>query len=255
VPYLHSLERTWETLAQNDPMWAICTDPDRAGRRWNVAQFMETGEKEINIVLQHIQSLGVPVNFSQTALDFGCGVGRLTQALGRRFNKCLGIDISKTMIDTSNTLNQQPDRCEFYLNRSSGLQMFESESFGFVYSNIVLQHIAPPYAERYILEFTRILRRGGILAFQTADSIRGSFLTRLSARTRLRTRFRSLFVTAPMAMHFLPEIRVRKLLSELRIVEVAFTNACQSDYNGHLSFIANEPAEGSVSKFYVVVKD
>jgi trans-aconitate methyltransferase len=256
MPYLHSLERTWESLAQDDPMWAICTDPDRAGGRWDVSQFMETGEIEINTVLGHIRELGVQIDFSQTALDFGCGVGRLTQALGRRFNKSVGVDISKTMVQTAEALNQQLQNCEFHLNRSSALQMFETETFGFVYSNIVLQHISPHYAERYVREFTRILQHGGVLAFQTADSIRGSLLARLSARTRVRTRLKALFSTAsPMAMHFLPETRVRKLLSGLRIVEVTFTNACQSNYNGRLAFIEDEPTEGSVSKFYVVVKD
>jgi SAM-dependent methyltransferase len=254
MPYLHSLERTWETLAQDDPMWAICTDPTRAGGRWKVSEFMETGEMEISAVVSHILSLGVQLDFSETALDFGCGVGRLTQALGRRFKKCIGVDISRTMIDKAVSLNQIPQKCEFLVNRSPSLE-FETESFAFVYSNIVLQHISPRYAKRYIQEFVRILRPRGVLAFQTADSIRGPLLARLSARTRVRTRLKALFGTSPMAMHFFAEKQVRRSLAGLRIVEVSLTNACQSDYNGRLSFIENEPTEGSLSKFYVVVKD
>src|SRR6266404_436869 len=96
---LRSLERTWESLAQDDPMWAICTDPARRGRRWEPSEFFATGETEIETVMKHISDLGVHVDFSGIALDFGCGIGRLTQALGRRFRKCIGIDISTTMID------------------------------------------------------------------------------------------------------------------------------------------------------------
>jgi 2-polyprenyl-3-methyl-5-hydroxy-6-metoxy-1,4-benzoquinol methylase len=255
MPYLQGLERTWETLAQADPMWAICTDPARAGRRWELSEFMATGETEIYTVMNRIRDLGVRLDFSGAALDFGCGVGRLTQPLAKRFKNCTGIDISATMIETARTLSSGFGNCQFRVNRAASLQMFEAESFSFVYSNIVLQHIAPRYAKRYIQEFIRVLRPGGALVFQTADSIRGRFLERLSARTRIRTRLKALFRPAPMAMYFLPETKVRKLLAGLRIVEVSLTNACQSDYDGCLTFLQREPEKGSISKFYVVVKE
>jgi SAM-dependent methyltransferase len=255
MPYLRDLERTWESLAQDDPMWAICTDPTRAGRRWELSEFMATGETEISKVMDHVSEIGVQVDFSGTALDFGCGIGRLTQALARRFKKAVGVDISATMIDKAASLNPLPESCAFRVNRRPTLEIFNNESFSFVYSNIVLQHVSPRYAKRYIQEFIRILRPGGTLVFQTADSIRGPLLARLKAKTRIRTRLKSLFHAAPMAMHFLSEARVRRLLSGVRIVEVSFTNACQSDYNGCLAFLKHAPSEGSVGKSYVVVKD
>jgi SAM-dependent methyltransferase len=282
MPYLRGLERAWESLAQDDSMWAICTDPTRRGRRWEISEFLATGETEISTVLSHISDLGVRVDFSGIALDFGCGMGRLTQALGRRFAKCIGVDISTTMIDKGASLNPAPEKCELRVNRSPSLEIFDNESFSFVYSNIVLQHVSPRYAERYIQEFVRVLRPGGVLVFQTADSIRGPLWARLKARIlrpsgvlvfqtadsirglllarlragmRIRAGLMSLFHTAPPAMHFFPEAQVRRLLGGVRLVEVAFTNACQRNFNGRLAFAEQEPREGYVSKSYVIVKD
>ena len=149
----------------------------------------------------------------------------------------------------------KPERCEFRVNCSPSLEMFDNGTFSFVYSNIVLQHVSPRYAKHYIQEFIRVLQPGGALVFQTADSIRGPLLARLKAKTRIRTKIKSLFRTAPMAMHFFSEAQVRRLLSGVRIVEVSFTNACESDYNGCLAFVKYPPSDGSVSKSYVVVKD
>ncbi len=43
------------------------------------------------------------INYNDTlALDFGCGIGRLTQLLCKFFKKCIGVDISKEMIKLAN---------------------------------------------------------------------------------------------------------------------------------------------------------
>ena len=49
-------------------------------------------------------------------LDFGCGIGRLTQALTEFFDVCDGVDISPTMIREAQEGNGYPDRCFFWMN-------------------------------------------------------------------------------------------------------------------------------------------
>ena len=44
---LADVERTWERLAQIDPLWAVLSEPDKKGRTWDVAEFLATGEAEI----------------------------------------------------------------------------------------------------------------------------------------------------------------------------------------------------------------
>jgi SAM-dependent methyltransferase len=57
-------------------------------------------------------------------------------------------------------------RCRFVLNGRPDLRLFQSGTFGFIYSNITLQHIEPRYQRRYIEELVRVLAPGGVLVFQ-----------------------------------------------------------------------------------------
>ena len=51
----------------------------------------------------------MPVD-NQSALDFGCGVGRLSHALADLFLNVTGIDVSPTMVAKANELNNNPDK-------------------------------------------------------------------------------------------------------------------------------------------------
>jgi SAM-dependent methyltransferase len=102
----------------------------------------------------------------ERALDFGCGAGRLTQALAARFARCDGVDIAPSMIEVARRYNRFPDRCHYHLNTSSDLRDFADASFSFVYTVLVLQHMRPDYAKAYLREFLRVLAPGGLLVFQ-----------------------------------------------------------------------------------------
>src|SRR5713101_2448676 len=44
---LRELQRNWEGLAQTDPLWSICTDPEKRNKGWNQDEFFATGKHEI----------------------------------------------------------------------------------------------------------------------------------------------------------------------------------------------------------------
>jgi hypothetical protein len=48
---LKSLKNNWESLAERDALFAILTDQSRVGGKWKVAEFMATGETEIDTVM------------------------------------------------------------------------------------------------------------------------------------------------------------------------------------------------------------
>jgi SAM-dependent methyltransferase len=100
------------------------------------------------------------------ALDFGCGVGRLTQALCKYFQHCIGVDIAPSMIELARKFNRYGDRCEYRENPFDDLHEFDNDQFDFIYSNIVLQHMEPRYSERYVQEFVRVLSPEGLAVFQ-----------------------------------------------------------------------------------------
>ena len=162
---LDDLQRHWNEWGRRDPYWAIISRPDRRGNRWDLEEFLRTGRDEIDALLAWMQELGIAVRFGR-ALDFGCGVGRLTQGLARTFAECDGVDIAPSMIERAKELNQFGDRCRYHVNDRDDLALFDDNVFDLIYSDIVLQHIAPEYSAKYVREFTRVLAPGGVAVFQ-----------------------------------------------------------------------------------------
>ncbi len=159
------MQDNWNKWGETDPLYAILTYPQKQGGKWQLEEFFETGAREINDVLSYVEGLGIPLRRGR-ALDFGCGVGRLTQALARYFNEVCGVDVAPSMIEWARKYNRCGDRCLYFVNASDDLAIFPNDHFDFIYTNITLQHIEPNYSERYIEEFCRVLARQGVLIFQ-----------------------------------------------------------------------------------------
>jgi trans-aconitate methyltransferase len=257
---LQKLQRTWEALAQADPLWAICTDPARQNKRWSREEFFATGKNEVGVVLRCVAELGVSADRKAPALDFGCGVGRLTRALAEDFPECWGVDISPTMITLAKEFNHDLPQCRFVLNERNKLEGLQDNYFGFIYTSIVLQHMAERYIRGYIAELVRVLRPCGVLVFQLPDSLRGGTLTRIRARVALRARLKSVFggqEPRGMEMHCIREQAIWKLVqtSGARVVDVRFTNSSEPSFGGNLQYLKQEPQSGFVSKQYCVIKE
>jgi SAM-dependent methyltransferase len=165
-PELGNLQRDWEELGSIDPLWAILTHEGRRHGRWGLEEFMGTGERHIKELMARAQSFGLPLRHDR-ALDFGCGIGRLTRPLTAYFGEAVGIDISGPMIDQARLVNADLSNCLFVHNVRPDLSVLADASFDFAYSNIVLMHLpGRRMAERYIGELVRVLRPGGLLIFQ-----------------------------------------------------------------------------------------
>jgi SAM-dependent methyltransferase len=280
---LKELEKNWEGFARTDPLWAILSDPSRKGGKWTLEDFFDSGVSEISTVMRHLSSFGISPRSEGCALDFGCGVGRLTQALAQYFACSVGVDISSTMIARARELNKSPQGCKFVVNTRSDLNQFEADQFDFIYSSIVLQHINPAYSQEYIREFVRILKPGGYAVFQIPDSLKGHIPTlrervsnyivnvriKLALRSRLQSvlsdrliRRRKATSSLPsdefeMDMHCVPESSIQRIVSEGNgtIVNVVYTNSTLENFNGHLRYYNDEPAEGLISKQYCIRKE
>jgi SAM-dependent methyltransferase len=162
---LKELQKDWDQFGKADPLWSILTAPDKKGNKWEIDDFFDTGRKEIDAIMKYIELLGIKVQ-TKKALDFGCGVGRLTQALAYYFDEVCGVDIAPSMIELATRHNGYQDRCLYFLNEVDNLNKFSDDTFDFIYSNLTLQHMKPCYSRKYIKEFLRILMPNGLLIFQ-----------------------------------------------------------------------------------------
>lgn len=258
---LNKLQENWEGFAQVDPLWAICVDSQRQGNKWTKEDFFETGKTEIGKLMTYLQSLGLPLDRGATALDFGCGVGRLTRALAQYFPECWGVDISPTMVRLAQEFNKDRGVCHFLLNESDDLSRFPDEKFGFIYTSIVLQHIRRKYVERYLAELIRVLKAGSIFVFQVPEREKTSLVAKLRNKVGFRRKLTRLqgrknLDAFHMEMHCISEKELRELLSRqpVRIVDVRLTNSSTGSFNGNLVFLEREPDRGFVSKQYCLVK-
>ena len=196
---LKEVQRHWNAFGKIDPLWAIVTQPDKRFGKWKHAEFFACGEEEIDRILRHVDSLSFPLR-RRRALDFGCGVGRLTQALSRYFRQCDGVDIAPSMVKLARKYDRpwkrfryesarlpwsgfhgrrrwmdcwpgfarllKGQRSRFFLNESNDLALFADDTYDFIYSALVLQHMRPEYSQNYIKEFLRVLAPGGLAVFQ-----------------------------------------------------------------------------------------
>ena len=187
---LHRLQRHWDEFGRRDPYWAILTDPLKTGNRWNVEEFFKTGEHEVDEVLAWMSSLGVSPRRGR-ALDFGCGAGRVSQALARHFDSVVGVDIAPSMIALANQHNHHGERCRYVLNERADLRQFPDASVDFLYSRLVLQHLRPTVIKAYVGEFARLLAAGGVAVFNVPVSpldapVTGGTVKRLAPKPLVR---------------------------------------------------------------------
>jgi SAM-dependent methyltransferase len=255
-----SVNKDWEGLAKQDAMWAILTNPDKAGNKWEQDDFFASGIKEIRKVFDYLKKNNCLPAENLKALDFGCGVGRLTRALAGLFETVEGIDVSPTMISKANELNVDlKERVHFSVNQNT-ITKFDHNSFSFIYTTIVLQHIPYPQQVEYIKEFARILKPGGVMVFQipTKDIRKLSLTQKVKSTIRVRERLSKIGIGTyhHMQMNPVDENEIVKVLNVGYCMVLAhlFTNHTDVDFGGDLKFMKREESEGYESSMFIAGK-
>ena len=209
------LQADWTRLGEEDPLWAVYVAPGTRGGQWDVDKFFDLGRREVDGALAELPSLGLSPGDSR-ALDFGCGVGRLSQALAGHVDAVTGVDIAPSMLAKARSLAAErgvADKLTFVLNAATDLAVVETGTVDVVYSSLVLQHMPPELQRGYLREFVRVLAPGGVAIFQVASrptaSLKG-LLFRLAPWPLLRwAQQRLLGYPAPMRMSALSAADVR----------------------------------------------
>lgn len=165
---LDELGKNWDQFGRDDPLWAVLTAADKREGGWDVDEFLKTGEEQVDSALEFLRTHGVDVP-RQRALDFGCGPGRLTQALATRFDEVDGVDIAPSMIALARKWNRHGDRCRYHVNERSDLSLFADGTFSFIFTILVMQHMEARFQENYLREFGRCLAPGGFAFFQVVS--------------------------------------------------------------------------------------
>ena len=207
--------RDWDDLALVDPLWAVLSVDSKRDRRWDPDEFFATGEAEVEQILATATELGRPAR-RRRALDFGCGVGRLTRALAHRFDETVGVDVSEQMLEQARRLNADAPNITFATAEEP-----PAGPFDLVVANLVLQHLpSKPLARAYIRRLAEAANPDGLVVFQLPTNL--SLPQRIQPRRRLYAALRShvdperLHAAGlhPVRMLALPEADVRATVDE-----------------------------------------
>lgn len=151
----------WDDRARANAAWYVDTSLDFSAP--DMETFFATGRRIVDEAFED----GTPEPAGrELAVEIGSGLGRVCRALGERFERVIGIDLSREMTERARDLVQD-NRIEFVLGDGRSLQPLGSATADLVISFTVFQHIPEPAViESYILEAGRVLRTGGVFVFQ-----------------------------------------------------------------------------------------
>lgn len=205
----------WTRLGAEDPLWAVHVAPDKRGGRWEVEDFLDLGRQDVARARGILEGLGLPTTWDRV-LDFGCGAGRLSQALAEHADEVVGLDVSAPMLETARSLDRSGGCVSFVLAEDSDLRAFPDGSFDLVFTERVLQHLPRPVLEAYLAEFVRVLRPGGVAYLHCTTrpmwTLRG-MVWRFAPGPLVRWAQRALLhYPASMRMTGLPEGRMAALI-------------------------------------------
>jgi SAM-dependent methyltransferase len=156
---IERMQAEWNERAGEDAHYYVAF-----GRRdQDDEEFFATGADVVRELEKELKR----VPGARRALEIGCGPGRLMRPMAKHFEEIHGIDISDEMIrraerNLAGCGNAYPKHAS-----ASDLSGYEDNSFDFVYSYAVFQHI--PSGEvvfGYLREVARVLRPGGVAHLQ-----------------------------------------------------------------------------------------
>jgi SAM-dependent methyltransferase len=164
------IREQWTALGEQDPYWSVLTDERFRSARIDAAaleEFHASGATAASLIDLTV-GRGERPTPSGVCLELGCGVGRVTRHLARRFDQVIAVDISPGNLALCRRYMEDEGVTNVETILVQDVRDFAAlPAFDFFYSVIVLQHNSPP-VQRFILEaILPKLRASGQYLFQT----------------------------------------------------------------------------------------
>jgi SAM-dependent methyltransferase len=170
------IQREWAALGDQDPYWSVLTADQYRGQELDAAAraaFFESGAQTASAIDAFSQRAEVQVR-QGVCLEFGCGVGRVTRDLARRFDRVVAVDISPANLELCGEVLKQEGvanvDCRLLTSPSD---VEDLPRFDFLFSTIVFQHNPPP-VQAYLLDVLLAkINGGGAFLFQAPTATPG----------------------------------------------------------------------------------
>jgi len=215
------VKTAWTHLGAVKPHFSVLTDqqflPENIGD--SIDRFWASGEAEAMDVQRILERQKFSDLASKTCVEYGCGVGRVTMGLAKRFRQTHGYDISRGHLAHARQRAQQVAQRNVFFHQCDDEVLADLETCDFFYSRIVFQHNPPPIIAELIRKSLKALNPGGIAIFQIPTY---GFGYRFVLKDWLAAD-----PVLDMQMHCLPQEKVFSLIAEADCVplEVREDNA------------------------------
>jgi SAM-dependent methyltransferase len=134
---LRDTDADWRELGEANPYWAVLNE-DRFSQETLsdevIDDFYKSGEEDVDRIIGLVRRCLGEVPRVQCALDFGCGVGRLSAAMAKRAEQVVGYDISSGMLRVAQSRAGRNLRF---------VDVLPGGQFDWINALIVFQHIPP----------------------------------------------------------------------------------------------------------------
>lgn len=155
----------WDRRAREEALFYIDNRLDY--RRPDPGRFWAGGAADLDELLERG---GAQLRRSDSVVEVGCGVGRLTRPMAARVADVRALDVSGEMLALARELNPTLDNVTWLEGDGVSLTGIDDESADACISHVTFQHIPDPGVTLgYIREIGRILRPGGWAVFQVSN--------------------------------------------------------------------------------------
>jgi SAM-dependent methyltransferase len=155
---MRDTDADWKAIGAAEPFWGVITAPQFKRKNLDsdcLASFYACGVEHIVSVTSRLERAAAkPIHVSR-ALDFGCGTGRLSEAMTKYADEVIGFDISPNMLTEARRYSKGGVHyCD----------QIPDGKFGWINSFIVFQHVPPKRGLKLFEELLQKLDHGGFIS-------------------------------------------------------------------------------------------
>jgi SAM-dependent methyltransferase len=218
----------WREVGQSQPYWGVLSHPDfraEAITPERVEAFYSTGRPYIDNVARWLKD-ATGASPSGRALDFGCGVGRLSEAMCAYAADVTGLDVSPGMLELARARS----------SKVTYVGEMPDGPFDWINSFIVFQHIAPVQGLEILKDLLARLAPGGAVSLQFATwrEARHEHPTFTGWRARSQARkYRQWLKSLPAGQILMYDYDLNPLVRLISLAGIEEMKLVSTDHDGH----------------------
>jgi SAM-dependent methyltransferase len=227
LPDARDTDADWRELGASQPYWGVLSHPDFRTETITpegIETFYASGRDYIAEMIATLVALTGEAP-QGPALDFGCGVGRLAEAMAEHV-PTTGLDISPGMLAIA---RQRGGKATYADTLPAG-------PFGWINSFIVFQHIMPERGMEILADLLDRLAPGGMISIQLTawrDARHERPVIKGWRRIKAERDYRQWVKTLPVGQIWMYDYDFSKVLRLLNLAGIEEMKLVSTDHDGH----------------------